>query len=116
VKHPRDLKHVQVDDIHVKRQGKVIALAMAIIVNTRLWWGGVIARKQYERLIQALVQIIHHYVLARPLLFCVDGFFARVRAVQLVFHSPLPSGKHSLSPADILAGHSRWSDDKALSR
>jgi hypothetical protein len=45
VKHPGDLKHVQVYDIHVKTQGKMIALAMAIIVNTRLWWCGVIARK-----------------------------------------------------------------------
>lgn len=93
VLHPRDLGHVQADEIRVKAQGKVIWLAMAIMVSTRLWLGGVIARKRDERLILSLVQIIHTCALARPLLICVDGFIAYVQAVQLVFRSPLPSGK-----------------------
>lgn len=93
VQQPRDLGHVQADEIRVKAQGKVIWLAMAIMVSTRLWLGGVIARKRDERLILSLVQIIRQCALARPLLICVDGFIAYVQAVQRVFRSPLPSGK-----------------------
>jgi transposase-like protein len=93
VQQPRDLEHVQADEIRVKGQGKVIWLAMAIMVNTRLWLGGVIARKRDEHLILALVQIIRQCALARPLLICVDGFIAYVQVIQKVFRSPLPSGK-----------------------
>src|SRR3989304_3568510 len=58
VQHPRDLEHVQADEIRVKGQGKVVWLAMAIMVHTRLWLGGGIARRRDEHLSQALVQII----------------------------------------------------------
>jgi len=90
---PRDLKHVQVNEIRVKGQGKVIWLAMAIMVSGRLWLGGVIASGRDERLILSLVQIIRSCALAQPLLICVDSFIAHVQAVQQVFRSPLPSGK-----------------------
>ena len=90
---PRDLEHVQVDEIRVKGQGKIVWLAMAIMVSTRLWLGGVIARRRDEQLILALVQIMRTCALARPLLICVDGFVAYVQAIQQVFRSPLPNGK-----------------------
>jgi transposase-like protein len=93
VQQPRDLEHVQADEIRVKGQGKVIWLAMAIMVSSRLWLGGVIARKRDEHLILGLVQIIRQCALARPLLICVDGFIAYVQAVQWIFRSPLPNGK-----------------------
>jgi transposase-like protein len=93
VQQPRDLEHVQADEIRVKGQGKVVWLAMAIMVRTRLWLGGVIASHRDEHLILALVRIIRTCALARPLLVCVDGFIAYVQAVHLVFRSPLPSGK-----------------------
>jgi transposase-like protein len=93
VQQPRDLEHVQADEIRVKAQGKVVWLVMAMMVSTRLWLGGVVARKRDERLILRLVQIIRSCALARPLLICVDGFSAYVQAVQLVFRSPLPNGK-----------------------
>jgi transposase-like protein len=93
VQQPRDLEHVQADEIRVKAQGKVIWLAMAIRVHTRLWLGGVVAQRRDEPLILALVQIIRSCALARPLLICVDGFSAYVQAVQQVFRTPLPKGK-----------------------
>ena len=93
VQQPRDLEHVQADEIRVKGQGKVIWLAMAILVPTRLWLGGVVANRRDEHLILGLVQILRSCALARPLLICVDGFSVYVQAVQQVFRSPLPSGK-----------------------
>lgn len=93
VQHPRDLKHVQADEIRVKAQGKVVWLAMAIMVSTRLWLGGVVSSKRDKQLVHSLMVIIRQSALARPLLICVDGFSAYVRAVAQVFRSPLPSGK-----------------------
>src|SRR3972149_1480490 len=40
VEKPRDLVHVQMDEIRAKLQGHVLWLAMAIMVGTRLWLGG----------------------------------------------------------------------------
>lgn len=93
VQQPQDLEHVQADEIRVKGQGKIVWLAMAIMVHTRLWLGGVVAQRRDERLIWALVQIIRSCALARPLLICVDGFSAYVQAIQQGFRSPLPNGK-----------------------
>ena len=108
VQQPQDLEHVQADEIRVKAQGKVIWLAMAIMVSTRLWLGGVIARRRDEELILSLIQIIRSCALARPLLICVDGFIAYVQAVQQVFRSPLPNGKRGrpwlIHRPDILIG------------
>jgi len=93
VQQPRDLEHVQADEIRVKAQSKVVWLAMAMMVSTRLWLGGVVARKRDEHLVLSLMQIIRQCALARPLLICVDGFIAYVQAVQQAFRSPLPSRK-----------------------
>jgi transposase-like protein/IS1 family transposase len=108
VQQPRDLEHVQGDEIRVKGQGKVVWLAMAIMVRTRLWLGGVIGERRDEHLIVSLVQIIRICALARPLLICTDGFKAYVQAIQLVFRSPLPNGKRGrprlISWSDIHIG------------
>lgn len=93
VEQPRDLTHIQADEMWVKAQGYVMWMAMALMVGTRLWLGGVISQQRDEHLIVALMQRIRASVLARPLLICVDGFRAYVKAIQLVFRSPLPTGK-----------------------
>ncbi len=49
-----DLQHVQLAEIRAKGVGKVIWLAMGIMVPTRLWLGGVVSvtrdRKLADRL------------------------------------------------------------------
>lgn len=93
IEQPQDLEQVQADEIRVKGQGKVIWLAMALMVRTRLWLGGVVAERRDEHLILALIQIVRKCALARPLLICVDGFSAYVQAIARTFRSPLPTGK-----------------------
>ena len=93
VEQPRDLMHIQADEMWVKAQGYVLWMAMAIMVSSRLWLGGVISQQRDERLIVALVQHVRACALARPLLICVDGFRAYVKAIQRVFRTPLPTGK-----------------------
>lgn len=93
VEQPRDLQHVQADEIRTKRQGQVLWLAMAIMVSTRLWLGGVVSPQRDEQLITRVIEQVRRCALARPLLICVDGFAAYVSAIQTVFRSPLPSGQ-----------------------
>jgi transposase-like protein len=50
-----DLQQVQADEIKVKTQRGTVWMAMAIMVATHLWLGGVISLQRDKRLIQALV-------------------------------------------------------------
>jgi transposase-like protein len=97
-----DLQQVQADEIKVKTQGGVIWLAMAMMVSSRLWLGGVISPKRDLSLIQSLVDQVRVIALCRPLLVAVDGLVSYVSAVQHAFRSPVPRqgqpGRCSLRP------------------
>jgi transposase-like protein len=88
---PRDLIHVQLDEIRVKAQGMVLWLAMAVMVSTRLWLGASVSPRRDEGLISEIVQLVRETALARPLLICVDGLRTYISAIQTVFRSPLPA-------------------------
>lgn len=85
-----DLLQVQADEIKVKIVGGAIWLAMAIMVPTRLWLGGVISRQRDQTLIQSLADQIRGVALCRPLLLAVDGLASYVSAFQCAFRSPVP--------------------------
>ncbi len=93
VEQPRDLVQVQADEMRVKKQGGIIWMALALQVSTRLWLGGVLSAQRDGELISALVQKVKACALCRPLLFCVDGFHAYVRAIRAVFRTPIRTGK-----------------------
>jgi hypothetical protein len=46
---PRDLEHVQADELRVKTQGSIVWMAMAVMVSTRLWLGGAISPRDARR-------------------------------------------------------------------
>ncbi len=85
-----DLHQVQADEIKVKTQGGTIWMAMATMVSTRLWLGGVISRHRDQALIQGLADRIRGIALCRPLLLAVDGLVSYVSAFQRAFRSPVP--------------------------
>jgi len=85
-----DLIHVQADEIRAKLQGQVVWMAMAIMVPTRLWLGGVISVSRNKGLIEALVAKVRATALCLPLLLAVDGLSSYVGAFQRAFRSPLP--------------------------
>ncbi len=85
-----DLQQVQADEIKVKMQGGSIWMALAMMVPSRLWLGGVISPKRDLSLIQALVDQVRAIALCRPLLVAVDGLASYVTAFQRAFRSPLP--------------------------
>ncbi|MFP4322023.1 MAG: transposase [Anaerolineales bacterium] len=49
-----DLQQVQADEIKVKTQKGTLWMAMALMVSTRLWRGGVVSTKRDKHLIRAL--------------------------------------------------------------
>ena len=98
VEQPRDLGQVQADEVRAKIQGGILWMAMAVQVQTRLWLGGVLSTARDTQLIIALMQKIRHSALCRPLLFCVDGCVAYVRAIRHVFREPIRNGKRGRPP------------------
>lgn len=85
-----DLQQVQADEIKAKVQGGYLWLAMAIMVPTRLWLGGVISPRRDKVLIQALANHIRALALCRPLLLAVDGLPGYTHAFQRAFRSKVP--------------------------
>jgi transposase-like protein len=85
-----DLQQVQADEIRVKTQSGVYWMALAIMVSTRLWLGGVVSAHRDTDLIAALVGQVRQMARCRPLLLAVDGLNTYVTAFQRAFRSPLP--------------------------
>lgn len=87
---PMDLGQVQADEIKGKTQQGSFWLAMAMMVETRLWLGGAVSARRDADLIQAVVDQVRRVALCRPLLLAVDGLASYVTAFQRAFRSPLP--------------------------
>jgi len=88
-----DLQQVQADEIRIKMQRKVLWMAMALMVSTRLWLGGVVSERRDMRLAQRLASQIRHIALDQPLLLAVDGWKSYVRAFQQAFRTALHTGQ-----------------------
>lgn len=85
-----ELGQVQADEIKAKVQGGAVWMAMAMMVSTRLWLGGVVSRKRDKQLIGQLADHIRAVALCRPMLLAVDGLSSYVEAFRRAFRSPLP--------------------------
>jgi len=88
--HPRDLGAVQADEIRVRQQGRVVWVALAMQVVTRLWLGGVVSPRRDGALIARLCALVKACALPAPLLVLVDGFAAYVKQVRRMARSPEP--------------------------
>ncbi len=88
-----DLGQVQADEIKVKTQKGSIWIAMAEMVSTRLWLGGVVSPKRDKRMISKLMAQVCTCALCRPLLIAVDGLSSYVDATRKAFRTPLRLGQ-----------------------
>ena len=88
-----DLGQVQADEIRVKTQAGVIWMALALMVSTRLWLGGVVGPHRDSSLIRALAGQVRQWALCRPLLLAVDGFAAYLKAFREAFRTPYAGGR-----------------------
>ena len=94
---PRDLGQVQADAVRVKTQCGIIWMAMAMMVSTRLWLGGVISTRRDHALITRLVALIAACAAVAPILLVVDGFKSYIEAFQRAFRTRERTGRHGAS-------------------
>jgi transposase-like protein len=92
VEPPRDLGHVQADEIRVKKQGGIVWMAWAMMVKTRLWLGGEVSEQRDMSLIRRLIERVRRCATHRPLLICTDGLVSSIRAVRETFRDPVHTG------------------------
>jgi transposase-like protein len=93
VEQPRDLGQVQADELRVKAQGRILWMAMALMVSTRLWLGGEVSPHRDLSLIRRLVQHVRACALMRCILLCTDGLCSYVRAARETFRVPRHDGQ-----------------------
>lgn len=92
VQQPRHLEHVQADEIRVRAQGQVFWLALAVMVSTRLWLGGVVSPRRDRALIDQLAAQIRACAVVAPLLVAVDGLSSYVGALRRAFRERVTTG------------------------
>jgi len=92
---PRDLGQVQMDELRVKQQGRIVWMALAVMVSTRLWLGGAISHRRDHALITTLVAQVRACAsaLTLGLLFCTDGLKSYINAIRLIFRETVPTGQ-----------------------
>jgi IS1 family transposase len=93
VEQPRDLGHVQADEIRVKTQGNIVWMALAMMVQTRLWLAGELSAQRDMPLIRRLIERVRRCAAHGPLLFCTDGLCSYVRAIRETFRDPVQTGR-----------------------
>ena len=101
VQQPRDLEHVQADEIRVRAQGQIFWMALALMVSTRLWLGGVVSPTRDRTLINQLAAQIRACAGVAPLLVAVDGLSSYVGALRRAFRERVPTGGRG-APRQVL--------------
>src|SRR5215207_7971324 len=84
---------VQADELRVKKQGGIVWMAMAMMVQTRLWLGGAVSEQRDMTLIRRLIERVRRCAAHCPLLVCTDGLCTYIRAIRETFRDPVHTGK-----------------------
>lgn len=93
IEQPRDHGQVQADELRVKMQGRIVWMAMAVAVTSRLWLGGQVSQTRDFAFIRALLERVERCCRFGRLLLCVDGLAAYVRAARLAFRTKVDQGR-----------------------
>lgn len=87
-----DLEHVQADEIRVKGCRSIPWIAMAEMVKTRLWLGGVVSLTRDRHLADQLLSLVKACCQPlRPLLVLTDGWSAYPNSIRRAFREKDPS-------------------------
>src|SRR5215475_3266911 len=92
VEQPRDLGQGQADEQRLKTQGGIVWMALAMMVQTRLWRGGEVSEQRDLALRRRLLERVRRCAAHRPLLFCTDGLRTDVRAIRETCRDPVHTG------------------------
>lgn len=104
VEKPRNLGQVQADELRVKEQGQIVWMAMAIMVSSRLWLGGVISQHRDMALISQLMQKVRACALVGKILVCVDGLVSYIKASKRALSDSVKDGQRGRPKLAIWPG------------
>jgi transposase-like protein len=93
VERPRDLGQVPADELRVKKQGGLVWMALAMMVQTRVWLGGEVSAQRDRPLLRRLSARVRRCAAHRPLLVCPDGLVSSIRAMRETLRDPVHTGK-----------------------
>ncbi len=94
-----DLQHVQADEIRAKLVGQIAWMAMAIMVPTRLWLGGVVQPNRDRALIQNLLRLVRSCARGgQALLVCTDGLASYPKATLAAFRDKVVAARGLSKP------------------
>lgn len=83
-----DLIHVQADEIWVKMKGTVVWVALAIMVQTRLWIAGEVSKTRDSNLTDRLLEQVRRCCKEMTaILICTDGFKAYPKSILRAFRN-----------------------------
>lgn len=88
-----DLQQVQVDEIRLKMQRRVLWIAMALSVGSRLWLGAVCRVKRDKQLARQIMTCIYNWAKQVPLVIAFDGWNAYPTAAAFIFRETHLTGK-----------------------
>jgi transposase-like protein len=92
VEQPRELGQVQADERRVKKQGGIVWMALAMMMQSRLWLGGEVREQRDLTLIRCLIARVRRWAAHRPLWCCTAGLVAYIRAMRETLRDPVPTG------------------------
>src|ERR1700704_455735 len=70
----------------------IVWMALAVMVQTRLWLGGEVSAQRDMPLIRRLMERVKRCAARRPLLVCTDGLCTYIRAIRETFRDPVRTG------------------------
>lgn len=100
------LGQVQADELRVRVVARIVWLAMAISVTSRLWLGGGVSVKRDRRLIHAVLLRVRACGPVAAMLLCTDGLVSYPRQALRCFRQPQHTGRrgrpHLVLPPGVL--------------
>jgi IS1 family transposase len=98
-----NLEHVQADEIRVKGHGMIPWMAMAIMVSTRLWLGGMVSERRDRKLADQLMRMVKACCLPLcALLVLTDGWSAYPGSIRRAFREKgKRAGRRGRSPLQV---------------
>lgn len=91
IQNTRDLQQIQADDIRVKGCTMIPWMAMAIMVSTRLWLGGVVSLRRDRTRADALFRLVRGCATPlRPFLVVTDGWAADPHSIRRAVREKRP--------------------------
>ena len=73
-------------------------MALALMIRTQLWLAGEVSAHRDMTLIRRLIERVRRCAAPRPLLVCIDGLNAYVRAILETFRDPVRTGALGCTP------------------